>query len=496
MARKRFDLFSTLALTCLLGAGMAGNAAANPLTACSYAQLLRTLGRAIESHGLRPDDYALSPQGADSESCDEMPARLARALHDLRAGAGSKYQATSEAQARLHLISRMILTYAQVAPRDAEANIGKLLDTMAPSHPVYSQLRLVYRDYLELADKGGLPRIPDGKSIKPGQDDPRVERLRRYLILTGDYDVKDWTRVSSSATFSEDLQAALKHFQERHGLNPDGTLGKETLAALNTPVSERLTKIAMTMERLRQVQPPSGSEYIHVNLPSFRLTAYEKGKPALQMRVIVGEKRNPTPEFSNQITQLVLNPTWTPTPKILKNEMLPKARSNPASLRGYQVTDRRTGAVLDPMSVDWNSVGLGDVHIQQPAGAGNALGKVKFLMPKSDSIYLHDTARPQLFSQAFRALSHGCIRLEKPKDLAKFVMQLGRPQDAPKLEAAYSASATRTYQMTQPLPVVTTYYTAWVNGKGQPEFYPDIYGRDAQLHARISRRTEKQIASR
>lgn len=432
-----------------------------------------------------------------SIACNDRLPVLTHALHVLRYGAG--YQGTQTPEAMQPLAS-LFLAYAATVPADAPKLAAKLVAQSAPSHPMYAPLQQAYADYLQLARSVRLPVIsPGNKALTPGGSDGRVETLRRYLILSGDYDLSETQAVAYGSMYDATLQSALRRFQARHGLQPDGTLGKETLAAMNTPIRQRVRQLALSLERLRQSSSITG-DYIHVNLPGFQLTAYKQNKPALRMRVIIGERKNPTPEFKNKITHMVLNPTWTPTYRILRDEMLPKARSNPSSLNGYIVTERRTGQRMDPLAIDWTQMSANDVHVEQPAGRGNALGKVKFLMPKSDSIYLHDTARPQLFAQSFRALSHGCIRLEKPKELARFVMAIGRPDAAGELEKTYTGSESRSYPMARPLPVLTTYFTAWVNEHGQAEFYPDIYGRDDALYATLLQqqrgRAEHQVAAR
>jgi murein L,D-transpeptidase YcbB/YkuD len=460
-------------------------------------KIIHTSLHILEAHGLDPDHYRPSPFSA--QKCTLSRQLLSKAILDLQFGRGSLLAKDPKRNAQAEFYAGILWNYAILSPKQAHAHLPYLVQQAAPKQEMYTRLQRAYSDYLQLARKGGFPVIAEGQRLTLGKADSRLEKLRRYLILTGDYSLEQWSSSHLQAIFDKSLQAALMRFQQRHGLSTDGLLGKETLRALNTPISRRLEQMALTLERMRRATPARG-DFIHVNLPGFKLYAYAKGKPALEMKVIIGEKSNPTPEFSNQITQVVLNPTWTPTHRILQNEMLPKARSNPSSLNGYRITDRRTGQALDPLQINWQTVSASDVHVEQPAGQGNALGKVKFLMPKSDSIYLHDTARPQLFQQAYRALSHGCIRLEKPKELAKFVFNLSRPDEAATLERRYEESASRSYSMITPLPVITTYYTAWVNDEGQPEFYQDIYGKDAPLHAELEqfqpRHATAQLASR
>lgn len=453
----------------------------------------------VNRHGLNPDIYLRPLRRADDTSCQRLNMALTRALSDLRFGFSKSPRLSADQLAAMTMQKNVFWVYALLAPKQAASHMSELVNDAASQRPFYKRLQAAYLDYFTLAMKGGLPRIGAGESLTVGKTNARVERLRRYLILTGDYVPEQWSHIPAHAVYDHALEAALKNFQTRNGLKPDGQLNPSTMAALNTPLSTRLTQLAVAMERARSMTTPTGN-YIHVNLPSFTLYAYKNNQPALEMKVIVGAKNNPTPEFSNQITQMVVNPTWTPTARILREEMLPKARSNPSSLRGYQITDRRTGATLDAMNVNWSQMGVSDVQIMQPAGSGNALGKVKFLMPKSDSIYLHDTARPQLFSQSDRALSHGCIRLEKPQDLARYVMNLGRPEEASGLAAAYAGTSSRNYAMSHPLPVVATYFTTWVNDRGQPEFYPDIYNKDqafrTQIIAEATSRHEQELAQR
>lgn len=503
MRPSHYTFFSLLVILVIQGISASNGALAAPFYASVRSKLLfsnltknynylhceqpvtiiNTALQTLESHGLEPDHYRSSM--LDTNACARAKPLLSQALLDLQFGRGHATADDPHRKAQADFYAGLLWSYAMLSPTQAKAQMPQLLQQAAPKQESYSKLQRAYSDYLQLARKGGFPTITDGQKLTLGKADPRIDKLRRYLILTGDYSLLEWSSKGLQPIYDKTMQTALVRFQQRHGLSADGALGKETLEALNTPIARRLEQMALTLERVRRSTAPATPDFIHVNLPGYKLYAHARGKAALEMKVIIGEKSNPTPEFSNQITQVVLNPTWTPTHRILQNEMLPKARSNPSSLNGYRITDRRTGQTLDPLQIDWHTVSAGDVHVEQPAGRGNALGKVKFLMPKSDSIYLHDTARPQLFQQAYRALSHGCIRLEKPKELAKFVFNLSRPDEAATLERRYEESASRSYAMTTPLPVITTYYTTWVNDEGQPEFYRDIYGKDAALHAQL-----------
>ncbi len=376
-----------------------------------------------------------------------------------------------------------------------EYDVGAHWDRIAGTHAAYTGLKNALQTYRMLGQSGGLPRIAEqGGAIKPGAKDARVHPIRHLLYLTGDYVYRNVDMIPNArneeamrqpAPYDEALQEAVARFQKRHGLEDDGVIGMQTIATMNIPLRKRVEQIQLSMERLRQLNFDQ-EDYIHVNIPGYTLTAYEQGEPALRMRVIVGKKDRRTPEFENKVTGLVFNPTWTPTTNIMKKDLLPKIRNNPEHANGYQFFDRFTGEELVAEEVDWESVSAQDIRIRQPSGRGNALGKIKFVLPDSDAIYLHDTAKPYLFKRAERALSSGCVRVEKPKALARYVMQQQSSSVLSKLDRWYDGRDNRHISMQSPVPVYTTYLTAWVNDEGRPEFYKDVYGKDAALRTALN----------
>lgn len=358
-------------------------------------------------------------------------------------------------------------------------NVSGLLQEQAAPTREYTALQELLAQYQKIAENGGWEKFPAGKPIKPNQQDARIPALRRILAVTGDY---DGTGDAESNVYDENLQKAIARFQERHGLNVDGTIGASTQKQLATPVSLRLQQIVASMERMRWMPRNLGDKYVLINMPGFTLHGYDKGQQAITMRVIIGKPHTRTPMFSNVITDVVFNPTWSAPASIVRGELLPKLRKNPGYFVRAGFTVFKNGQAVDPHSVDASS---GSFQFRQRAGSGNALGKIKFNLPDNDSIYLHSTAQPALFGQEKRALSHGCIRLEKPRDMAHFILGAEADWDAEKIERTYDSSASRSVEVA-PVPVHLVYWTAWVDANGVAHFHDDIYNKDEGINARIA----------
>jgi len=365
----------------------------------------------------------------------------------------------------------------------ANPNIAEFLTALAPKTQDYTALKKVLQEYQTIASKGGWPEFVPGKTIKPGAKDPRVATLRQILFANGDLAANI---PAQENTYDALTMEAVKHFQERHGLDANGIINTPTQEALTVPVADRITQISMTLDRMRWMPKDIGSRYVMVNIPAYALTAIS-GNNRLNMNVIVGKASTKTPMFSKNITDIVFNPSWGVPTKIAVNEMLPKVRKDPDYLikAGYTVMETRDGNshVIDPHEVNWQSIGRGNFtySFRQNPGDGNALGKVKFNIPDSDDIYLHDTSQHRLFERADRSLSHGCIRLSEPKSLTEFILgNEGWPE--PKIEAAYDSATSKTVHIT-PLPVHLVYWTSWVDSQGRAHFSRDIYGMDKTLLA-------------
>ena len=338
---------------------------------------------------------------------------------------------------------------------------------MRPPEEDYAALQKELTRYRAIVAKGDWVRVPKGKTLKEGQsDDPaRIAALRARLVDEGF--ALDTT--TAAGVYDAALAAAVGEFQTRHAITVDKKLNPETVASLNVPAAYRLGQIAANLERYRWLPRTLGSRYIYVNVPAFQLTAYDSGEKALEMKVIVGQdfEDRSTPVFSDSMETVVFRPYWNVTPDIQAKEIEPKIAANP----GY----------LDAENMEYWSDG-GVRRIRQRPGPKNALGFVKFLFPNSFNIYLHDTPNHDLFNKDVRAFSHGCIRLEKPDELAQWVLGW----DAAQVQAAMNASTdNRSVRLPKKIPVYITYGTAFVRN-GALHFGNDLYHRDDKLVAAVS----------
>lgn len=381
-------------------------------------------------------------------------------------------------------------------------DIDASLSALAPPHDGYTQLVAALADYRAIDAAGGWPRIGAGPILKPGMHDPRVPALRQRLMITGDWPGQSGPQVpplttsqsSHSTTFDAQTSRALAHYQRRNGLNDDGRLGDNTRAALNVPAADRVTQIELNLERWRWLPADLGSRYVLVNIPDYRLLAFDQGQVVLRMNVIVGDAydNRATPVFADQMRYIVFRPYWNVPYSIAKKEILPKARADHGYLarRGYQIV-RVFGPHAKPLAVTddhLDAVAAGQMHIRQKGGPTNALGLIKFMFPNQYAVYLHSTPANQLFSRTQRDFSHGCVRVADPEALASFALQ-GKPQWTPERihEAMYEGQWDRV-NLAQSLPVYLMYWTAFVNDDGM-QFRPDLYDHDATLRRAMRQAT-------
>jgi murein L,D-transpeptidase YcbB/YkuD len=243
-------------------------------------------------------------------------------------------------------------------------------------------------------------------------------------------------------------------------------------------VEDRIRQIELNLERWRWLPETLGERYVLVNIPTFHLTAVDHGQVELQMRVVTGKQDSPTPIFSDEMTTIVFSPYWNVPYDIARNETMPAAMRDPGYLGRNNLEVVRGGRVLDPWSVDWSRPG--NVQFRQRPGPRNALGNVKFLFPNQFDVYLHDTPADALFSRVERDYSHGCVRLEKPFEMAEWVLK-DRPEWTPeKIKAAMDGGREQHVALKQHIPVYIVYQTVWVDDDGSVEFRDDVYGHDAQ----------------
>ena len=348
--------------------------------------------------------------------------------------------------------------------------LDRSLATMRPQDPDYRGLRLELDRYRKLVLAGGWPRVPLTESVKPGERiSPTVATALRARLTAQGFAIAEAAPgdtgrrpvAAPSATYDRALAAAVAEFQARSGIVVDSVLGGGTLEALNRPAQFRLMQIAANMERYRWLPRALGSRYIFVNVPAFRLEAWDGGKIALEMKVIVGQEYEDraTPVFSDSMEYVVFRPYWLVPPNIAEKEIFPKG---PAYLAANNMEVYTAG---------------GETRVRQRPGDDNALGQIKFMFPNDFAIYLHDTPNRELFKEDVRAFSHGCIRVERPDRLANFV--LGWEQDRID-EAMNRGPSDRTVKLPRKIPVYIAYLTTYMRG-GQLYFGNDLYARDDRL---------------
>lgn len=434
----------------------------------------------LENHGIDASQYILAFDHIETFNKENAAPFIYALVADLRYGV-TRDALNDVQKAELMRNAKSLLATCQ-QPADCLQNI-------AARHEQYAALQRQLSNYRDYAQNGMWPSLHGGQTIKTGMHNARVPDIRNLLRLTGDLPAAVEVADPLATLYDAVTQQAVERFQSRHGLDVDGSVGPATLAAMQISPELRARQIALTLERMRRYEAVDSENYILVNVPSYHLQAIAGEKVALAMDVIVGKKDRATPLFNNSINTVVVNPTWTPTYKILTKDLLPKFRNDPEYIErgGYKVYDRADGYELDPYSVDWEQTSANDVRVVQSAGARNALGKVKFLLPDNDAIYLHDTSKRQLFSEASRALSSGCVRLSDPKALMDFVLAAQGDAQADKGSAAWAGEERTTMRLKHKIPVKVTYYTASIGDEGMVHFHSDIYRKNDALVAAMSK---------
>jgi murein L,D-transpeptidase YcbB/YkuD len=360
--------------------------------------------------------------------------------------------------------------------------IREAFDSARPSHAWYQRGRDRLKDYRVIAAAGGWPVLADGPTLKPGMSDARVPVLRKRLEITKDLLPTPGTVVGVDPDlYDAALEQGVKAFQERHGLTPDGAIGPGTRAAMNVPVEQRIDQIRVNLERGRWTLHEMKGEFVLVDVAGFYVSYFRNDEPVWTSRVVVGKDQRETPIFRSKITYVVFNPTWTIPPGILVKDKLPVLRRNPGALKAMniRVLDG-SGREVNPYSVNWNQYGpsrLPPYQFVQDPGPNNALGLVKIMFPNPYLVYLHDSPAKSLFEQDQRTFSSGCIRVQKPFELAALV--LNDPQWNPQsIDAVIATRQTRTVNLKTPVPVLILYWTAQPRPDGQVNFRNDVYGRD------------------
>lgn len=452
-------------------------------------KLVAALAQA-ERHGLGPAEYLYDlPSGwwrADGlEAIARMELALSWALlrfaRDVRHGRTSAAVSDPEIVFRRQTADTAGVLDGTAAARDLHDH----LDGLAPQHPQYQALKAALGE-LHVRHKEGLgrPAIPDGPLLRPGAVDARVPYLRANLAARG-FDVPP--DPAEPSRYDSRLAAALRSAQKELGLEPDGLVGPRTRAELNRTIADRQRQILVNMERWRWLPDDLGERHVFVNQAGFDLRLQDGDRVALEMRVIVGRDYRRTPVFSDRIRYLEINPTWTVPPRLARVDILPRIRRDPGYLEANNFHVYASWSAdaprLDPRAIDWDDLRPGTFPfrlVQQP-GPGNALGRIKFMFPNSFNVYLHDTPQQELFRHAERAFSSGCIRVERPFELAEALLAGAPGWTRERIDRVLAGGRTTVVNLPTPVPVHLVYLTVEARDDGRLQFYPDVYGRDADL---------------
>ncbi|OSP55293.1 murein L,D-transpeptidase [Pseudoruegeria sp. SK021] len=358
------------------------------------------------------------------------------------------------------------------------------LKALPPQSANYARLMADKIRLERLIDAGGWGETVPGTKMEYGQSGPQIVALRNRLIAMG------YANRSPSASFDDALRSAVAAFQGDHGLLQDGVVGPGTLGELNTSAEARLQQVIVAMERERWMNFPLGDRYIWVNIPDFHVRIIDNGRTTFETRSVVGQNQSThrTPEFSDVMEYIVVNPTWNVPRSITTREYLPMLQANPNAVSHLQLLDTN-GTPVDRTSIDFTSYTARTFpfRLKEPPSDGNALGKVKFMFPNANNIYLHDTPSKSLFAREQRAYSHGCIRLGDPMDFAHAL--LARQSDKPEalMQAKLNTNRETVVNLEQSVPVHLVYQTAFTQAKGPIQFRRDVYGRDQQIFDALAR---------
>jgi murein L,D-transpeptidase YcbB/YkuD len=367
-------------------------------------------------------------------------------------------------------------------------DVSTALAQVEPPYPGYQRTIRALQTYMALANKDEGEQLPPvKKAIMPGEVYAGLPRLTRLLSLMGDLP-SGANLPADGSTYGGPLVDAVKNYQHRLGRDPSGRIDTQTVADLNVPLSRRVRQMQLTLERWRWMPDSYQNSSIIANIPEFRLRAYDKDfKIAVTMNVVVGKAYggHDTPVFNDTMEYVIFRPYWEVPYSITKNEMIPHIVRDPDYLaqKGFEVVDSQQNVVAAGTVAPevLSQLRAGKLFIRQKPGPKNALGLAKFIFPNSYNVYMHDTPSTEFFAKSRRDFSHGCIRLEKPADLAAWVLRDDPGWTPDRIRAAMNGDKSQQVNLAHPIPVLILYATVIVLDDGVVHFYDDIYGHDAAL---------------
>jgi murein L,D-transpeptidase YcbB/YkuD len=364
-------------------------------------------------------------------------------------------------------------------PAPKAGGIAAVSKSPLPSYDegTYQRIQATMLSYAALQVRGGWPVLPKDTKLAPGSSGPEVALLRRRLVVTDDLAPEK----SEGEAYDDAVTEAVKRFQARHGLAETGSVGPQTLAALNVPIAMRLRQLAASLDRLAEINFTFGQRYVVVNLPAAVAEAVNGSEVEHRYVVVVGKVDRASPTVTTAITAINLNPTWTVPLSILKKDVVTRMRKDPTYVgrMKMRVLDG-SGGEIDPKTVDWKSDRAPNFTVRQDAGAGNALGALRIDMPNPHSVYMHDTNHKEHFSADYRFHSSGCTRVAEVRDLAAWLLSDNPGWSRRELDAAIATGRSQTVRLTYKVPVAWVYMTGWVTRDDTVHFRDDVYGYDAE----------------
>ena len=355
------------------------------------------------------------------------------------------------------------------------ADVVTSIPTMSPQ--IVGALQTAIAQYSEILARGGWPVVPATQRLRIGMRDPSVAVLRQRLAVSGDLPP---AAVNNSDAFDSYVEAAVRRFQARHGVQPDGIVGESTFAALNIPAHVRLTQLSTNLTRLKGItDKPLPDRFVMVNIPAAAVEAVENGVVISRHTAVVGKVERPSPIVHSKISEINFHPFWTVPASIIRKDLIPLMQKDPQYLTNYNIRiyDQR-GNELQPAQVNWTNDEATNYMFRQDPGDNNSLGRVKINFPSPDGVYMHDTPNKSLFNEDYRFDSSGCVRIQNIRDLIVWILRDTPGWDPTTIDAEFRSGNRTDVAVVNPVQLHWTYITAWSTADGVVQFREDIYNLD------------------